>query len=150
MGYLFGYVGVVSVATQLLAVALLTKLLGEWRLVQAGIISMVLGLLLMGLVENVFFLAPALTLMTFGSGICNPALSSLVSKEAAADERGVLLGIYQSAGSFGRVLGPLISGVLFAQVAMIAPFMFAAIVLLPGLVMAVVFAKDTRATPDQV
>ena len=150
VGYLFGYVGVISVATQLLAVARLTKLLGEWRLVQAGIVSMVLGLLLMGLVENVFFLAPALTLMTFGSGICNPALSSLVSKEATANERGVLLGIYQSAGSFGRVLGPLISGVLFAQVAMIAPFIFAAIVLLPGLVMAVLFAKDTRTMPDRV
>lgn len=149
VGYLFAYVGVVSVATQLLAVNRLTRLLGEWRLVQAGMVSMALGLLLMGLVDDAVLLAPALTFMTFGSGICNPALTSLVSKEATADERGVLLGIYQSAGSFGRIMGPLISGVLFAQVAMIAPFMFAAIVLLPGLVMAVVFSKDTPTPPSR-
>lgn len=149
VGYLFAYVGVVSVATQLLAVNRLTRLWGEWRLVQAGIVSMALGFLLMGLVDDAVLLAPALTLMTFGSGICNPALSSLVSKEATADERGVLLGIYQSAGSFGRVVGPLMSGVLFAQVAMIAPFIFAAVVLLPGLVLAVAFAKDTPTTPGQ-
>lgn len=149
VGYLFAYVGVVSVATQLLAVNRLTRSWGEWRLVQAGIVSMALGFLLMGLVDNAVLLAPALTLMTFGSGICNPALSSLVSKEATADERGVLLGIYQSAGSFGRVVGPLMSGVLFAQVAMIAPFIFAAVVLLPGLVLAVAFAKDTPTTPGQ-
>lgn len=45
--------------------------------------------------------------LTAGIGLTNPSLSSLISKSAPEDQRGGVLGVYQSMSSLGRILGPL-------------------------------------------
>jgi predicted MFS family arabinose efflux permease len=49
----------------------------------------------------------ALVPLTLGIGATNPSLSSLVSKDARPEDRGTVLGAYQSASALGRILGPL-------------------------------------------
>ena len=50
-------------------------------------------------------------------------LSSLASKQAGANERGLVMGTYQSATSLARIIGPSISGALYASIAFNAPFL---------------------------
>ena len=56
---------------------------------------------------------PALLLIVVGQGLLGPLLSAAFSERADASARGEVLGIQQSAGSLGRIVGPLIGGALF-------------------------------------
>ncbi|GGN22612.1 MFS transporter [Halarchaeum nitratireducens] len=47
-----------------------------------------------------------LAVLSFGNGLLNVALSTLVSAAAPPDEQGAAFGITQSAGSLGRTVGP--------------------------------------------
>jgi MFS family permease len=50
-----------------------------------------------------------------------------------ADGRGSALGLQQSAGALGRIIGPLLAGVLFGRVAVGAPYLVAAALALAAL-----------------
>ncbi len=136
VGYIFTYVGAVSAFVQGVAIGKLSKLFGDENLVSFGILTLGIGLTLLCFTDNNLSLAAALTVMSFGSACMGPALTSLVSKEAHESERGIVLGIYQSAHSLGRVIGPMLSGVFFAQISVIAPFWIGAIALVPGFAIA--------------
>ena len=62
------------------------------------------------------------TLLPLGMGLLNPSISSLISKQAGADERGGILGVSQSAGSLARIIGPGIAGPLFSFFGRDAPY----------------------------
>lgn len=68
----------------------------------------------------------ALALLALGNGITNPSLSSLASLGARPDRRGATMGVYQSAGSLARVLGPPVAGWIFDVVGIQMPFLAAA------------------------
>jgi MFS family permease len=53
---------------------------------------------------------------------------SLVSIEARPEHRGIVLGTFQSAASLGRVVGPVVAGLLY-DAEMGAPFWFASVLL---------------------
>jgi MFS family permease len=70
----------------------------------------------------------------------NPSLSSLVSKSANANEKGLFLGQYQSACALGRILGPTFSGILFSQIGTSAPLYTGAMLGIPVIVLITNFA----------
>ena len=86
-----------------------------------------------------------------GVGLFNPTVSSMVSKTASANERGAVMGQYQAASAMGRFFGPAVSGPLFANVSIAAPFGLAALMMIPVLFLVGMFhlrvASDT-ATPE--
>jgi DHA1 family tetracycline resistance protein-like MFS transporter len=63
-----------------------------------------------------------------GRAIAQPSLMSLVSLEANSDNRGAVMGAFQSAGSLARVLGPAAAGALY-DLRIFAPFLLAAVLL---------------------
>ena len=69
-------------------------------------------------------------------GLLNPAINSLISKQAAADERGGVLGVAQSAGSLARIVGPGLAGPLFSAFGRDAPYYAAAAVMVLAVAMA--------------
>ena len=71
-----------------------------------------------------------------GLGLSQPSVASLISKAAAVDAQGGTLGISQSASSFARVVGPLLGGWLFQEVAPGSPYVVAASLALAALVLA--------------
>ena len=73
----------------------------------------------------------ASALLAIGFGMANPSLASLVSRRAGAGDQGMVLGVYQSAGSLARVVGPALAGVAFAQIDKSAPFLLGAAILVP-------------------
>ena len=72
-------------------------------------------------------------LLAAGSAFFTPTLSSLISKQAGAQDQGVVLGAYQSATALARFLGPAVSGSVYVGLGLTAPFLLAAVLIIPAL-----------------
>jgi MFS family permease len=51
-------------------------------------------------------------LVAAGSGLCSPSSGSLLSRSVPEARQGALLGVGQSVGSLGRIVGPSLAGAL--------------------------------------
>ncbi|MGD9979732.1 MAG: MFS transporter [Hyphomonadaceae bacterium] len=81
-------------------------------------------------------MAASLTALVIGIGLATPALNALIAAQAAAAERGAVMGLSQSASALGRVAGPLGAGVLFDQLGSSAPFAAAALLIIAAIFVA--------------
>lgn len=133
LGWIYVFVGVVSVVVQVWMTAPLTKRFGAYVLAQAGIVLVALGLALVPLSGSIPVLLVALGIFGVGSAILNPTFSNLVAGLSQADERGAALGAYQSAASFGRVLGPFLASGVATVSTLSWPFAVGAVVSLVGI-----------------
>ena len=136
-GYLFAFVGILGAVLQGLAIGRLTRRFGELRLLAAGLFLLAVGLFGLGMAGSVAMLFATSALLGIGFGLANPSLASLVSRSADPADQGMVLGVYQSASSLSRVVGPLLAGVAFAHLGKSAPFLVGAAVLLPVAVIVV-------------
>jgi MFS transporter, DHA1 family, tetracycline resistance protein len=132
---LFG-AALVAVVMQGGLVRLLVPRLGERRLAQLGILSYIVGLLLVGLAGK-SLLAAALGLLFCGAGMgaFSPSASSLASRQSHGGDRGAVMGVYQSATSLARVIGPFVGGPVFALWGANSPFLAAACITAPALLL---------------
>ena len=122
-GFVFFYVGLLSALMQGGLIGPLTRRFGEERLMLAGLGMIAFGLLVLPLASGLPVLAIALTGLALGMGAMQPSLNSLISRRAGVDEQGEIMGVAQAVGSLSRVLGPLISGALFAALGRNSPFL---------------------------
>ena len=91
------------------------------------------GLLAVGLAgTSLLRTGLGLALNGAGLGAFSPAASALASKQSREDERGAVMGTYQSGTSLGRVIGPFIAGPLYARLGADSPFILAACLALPA------------------
>ena len=109
-GYMFGFVGIVSVIVQGGLIGRLIKIFGEVALARAGMILTTLSLALLPMSHNLAFLLLVSAGLAAGSGFASPPLSGLASQMVEATWQGRALGVLQSAGSCARLLGPLLGG----------------------------------------
>ena len=70
-----------------------------------------------------------MAVLALGLGILNPAVTSLVSREAGTTERGGILGVNQSGQSLARILGPLIAGLAYSVAGSAAPYYIGAMIM---------------------
>ena len=124
-GLLLAFMGSIMVVIQGGLIGKLSKRFGETRLVIVGPLLMAMGLLFLAQAHLMVFVFAALTLLAIGNGITNPSLSSLASQGAKPERRGATLGIYQSAGSLARVVGPPIAGWAYDGFGNQVPFLIA-------------------------
>ena len=106
VSFMFVYVGVLAAIIQGGLLGRLSRRFGEARLVVAGLLSIALGLGVLAGTHRLSTLLAILVVVSFGTGVVMPSLSSLVSRGAGHDEQGAALGAFQSMGSLARVLGP--------------------------------------------
>ncbi|MEW6055199.1 MAG: MFS transporter [Bdellovibrionota bacterium] len=125
-GWLLAFMGTMMVVIQGGFIGKLSKKFGEGYLILLGTLFMAIGLIFFALSQHAAIVIFALSLLAVGNGITNPSLSSLASKGARAERRGATLGVYQSAGSLARVLGPPIAGWMYGALGMAVPFLSAA------------------------
>ena len=109
-GYLFGFVGLVSVIVQGGLIGRLVKTFGEVALTRAGLILTTVSLALLPFCNNLTTLLLVSAGLSCGSGFASPPLSGLASQMIERTWQGRALGVMQSAGSMGRLLGPLLGG----------------------------------------
>ena len=129
---LFG-AAIVAVIMQGGLVRVLAPRLGERRLAQVGIFAYVVGLLFVGLAGNTL-MAAAVGLLFCGAGMgaFSPSASALASRQSHGGNRGAVMGVYQSATSLARVLGPFVSGPVYALWGANSPFLVAACITAPA------------------
>jgi MFS family permease len=127
VGWLFSSYAVIGFLVQGLFIGRLVKRIGEVSLVVLGSLCAAAGLLLMGESHAPVELYGGTWLLGLGISLTLPSITSLASKAAPSDSRGLVLGLLQSAGTFARTVGPLLSGLLFHRVAPRAPFIGGAI-----------------------
>ena len=72
----------------------------------------------------------ALAFQSASAALVLTSMQSLVSHCAAPTERGMILGIYASAGTLGRVIGTLVTGVIFARVHIESPYLTTVLLML--------------------
>lgn len=136
VGLVFLYVGLVLVVVQGVLIGRLSRRFGEARLVVAGAALIALGLVALPLAVTLPRLMLVNTLLPLGMGLLNPSMTSLISKEAGADERGGVLGVAQSAASLARIIGPAVAGPLFTAFGRDAPYYASAAVMALAVAMA--------------
>ncbi len=112
IGYLLAYSGFLGIILQGALIGRLVKRFGEAKLIVAGFLSLVVGYVALGLVENLGPLLVVTTISSFGNGILRPTLTSLVSQRAGRHEQGAVLGLNQSMNSVAQILAPTVAGIL--------------------------------------
>jgi MFS transporter, DHA1 family, tetracycline resistance protein len=109
-GYMFGFVGVVSVIVQGGLIGRLIKIFGEVALARTGMILTTISLALLPFCNGLAFLLLVSAGLSAGTGFASPPLSGLASQMVESNWQGRALGLFQSAGSVARLLGPLLGG----------------------------------------
>ena len=115
-GYLFAFVGIVSIIGQGMLFGRFAKKFGEAPLVAAGCLMMVASLFAVPYVGphygGLAGLLAGTAVLSLGNSLASPGLTSLASKSAGEHEQGSMLGIMQSGASLARAIGPLMGGFL--------------------------------------
>jgi DHA1 family tetracycline resistance protein-like MFS transporter len=149
VGAIFFYIGVVLVLVQGGLIGRLTKRYGEARLVVGGAAAIGLGLLALPFALSLPVLLVVSAFLAVGMGILNPAVSSLVSREAEIDERGGIMGVSQSASSLARIVGPALAGFVYGDFGRDTPYYLGAVVLALVLALALRLPRARAAVPGE-
>ncbi len=115
-GYLFAFVGTVSIVAQGFLFGRLEKKFGETPLIVVGCILMFVSLFAIPIVGpqtgGLSALLIGTAVLSFGNSLASPGLTSLASKTADEHEQGRTLGVMQSGASLARAMGPMLGGFL--------------------------------------
>lgn len=124
-GWLFAYIGIIAVVVQLKILPFLLKKFKEKTILYMSLFFMFLGLIFIPVSRHPNFLYVATIFLPLGNGLANPTIQALASENVPPEEYGGTLGILQSAGSFGRIFGPIIGGIIFQSFGKDNAFYFA-------------------------
>ena len=154
-GYLFAFVGIVSIVTQGFLFGRLEKRFGESPLIVVGCILMFVSLFVIPIVGPLSGGLAALLIgtavLSFGNSLASPGLTSLASKTAGEHEQGRALGVMQSGASLARAIGPMLGGILLNNAmnamddfTLYRTFWTASAIMFVAFLVAVYFARSVR------
>jgi MFS family permease len=112
VGYVFAFSGLIGVLIQGGGIGSLVKAFGENKLVQAGFATMAIGFVLLSGVHGIPYLLVAIGLLTFGSAILRPSLTTLITMRAPRHRQGHVIGIMQVLMAAAQIVAPVIAGLL--------------------------------------
>lgn len=121
-GYLFALIGLIGIVVQGGAIGRVTKRAGEKNTMMIGLLLLIAGLAALPNLRTSLELIAATVIMSIGSSLVTPPLTSLITKFAGPGEHGTALGVSQSFSSLGRVIGPFWGGFILGSVGMAWPF----------------------------
>jgi DHA1 family tetracycline resistance protein-like MFS transporter len=143
-GLLFGYIGVLMVLVQGGLVRQLVPRLGERAMIIGGTLLMAIGFFVQYASTTLTLLLVALGIIAVGNGCNTPSLSSLISRAAAGDHQGGVLGVSQSLGALARVVGPMV-GIAMLDISVGAPYVTGGVAMLVACAFAWVFVAQPQA-----
>ncbi len=136
VGWTLAALGAGSVVLQGGAAGAAARALGERVTLLIGLALFAAGFGGLAVSHEVSTMAASLIALVFGIGLASPALNSLIAAQADERERGVVMGLSQSASALGRVAGPLGAGALFDNFGAAAPYVAASLLMLGALFVA--------------
>lgn len=126
-GYMFGIVGLSSALVQGGLIGPITKIIGKKRILILGSFLIMVTLAIIPYAGNFLWLAVDSIFMSFGTGMLQPTLLSLISEVASDAEQGITLGVNQSLSALARMFGPLWGGFAFEFFGYPFPFLTGAV-----------------------
>ncbi|WP_394846486.1 MFS transporter [Pendulispora brunnea] len=144
IGHVFGLFGLIMLVIQGGLIGRMSRAWGARRLIIAGSVCAMCGLLVVAWSGQVAAVVVGLVLLGAGLGVINPCLSTLAAELAGSSRRGAILGFAQSAGGLARTLGPTAAGILYARIGPSAPFTSGAGAALVSITLASVFLRPRK------
>lgn len=130
IGWVFAYIGVISVVTRALVLGPAVDRFREPRLSRVGQSLLALGLLSLPFTTNYLTLALAIALVPLGTAFTFPCVTGMLSQVIPNHERGLYMGVQQSFGGVARIVGPLWAGFAFDHLGKGVPFFTGALLAL--------------------
>lgn len=141
----FAYVGIIMVLTQGYFIRKWIPKYGEKKTLLFGLVAMMLSFIGIGLSYTIPVLALVMTLLAIGNGCMRPPIVGLASVIADEEEQGYVLGVMNSMGAVGRIVGPILGGWLYQEISQGAPFFSSGAL---ALVAVLLFVLIIKALPD--
>ncbi len=110
IGLFMGFVGMLGVIWQGGIIRPMVRNIGELTSMRIGMICMVIGLLGLAFATTIPGLAVVAVILSFGTGITRPTISSVITQHAPATRKGGALGVSSSLESFSRAFMPILGG----------------------------------------
>jgi DHA1 family tetracycline resistance protein-like MFS transporter len=129
LSFVFIYIGLIQIVMQGFLIGLLSKRLGEEKLIVLGPVVMATGIVLMPVFQNVVIFFFTNSLLAAGFGLINTSIPAFLSKRISLDEQGGILGIAGSVASIANIPGPLIIGFIYVFAGSFIPFFISAVML---------------------
>ena len=123
IGWVFLYIGVLSVVTRALLLGPALDRYREPTLSRYGIVLLALGLAAIPLSFNYVGLAFAIALLPLGTAFTFPCVTGMLSQVIPNHERGLYMGVQQTFGGVARVIGPIWAGFAFDYLGKGVPFL---------------------------
>jgi DHA1 family multidrug resistance protein-like MFS transporter len=147
VGSILTLVGAIALIGRGLLTGFVTEHWGEPSVIKTSLIVGALGFILL-LLANTF----ATVLLTTGIFTCSitflrPSIHSLTSKRTAAGQ-GASLGLSNSFVSLGRIVGPIVAGIIF-DVNPNYPYLNGALILCIVFIVSLIWIKEESAIPDR-
>jgi multidrug resistance protein len=125
IGYVFMYVGALSLVMRSLLLGTIIQRIGEAGAMRLGTVALAVGLFLYPTTDRLWVLALIIPLVPIGTALLFPATTSLMSRVSDRREFGLTLGVAQTFAGLARVVAPLIATSAFQRFGPGSPFLVA-------------------------
>jgi multidrug resistance protein len=125
IGYVFLYVGLLSLAMRSLCLGPIVDSIGESWAMRLGTISLMVGFFAYPAAQNLWALGAIIPLVPVGTALLFPSTTALMSRASNPAELGVTMGIAQTYGGIARMVAPVISTFAFQHFGHTMPFYLA-------------------------
>ena len=112
VGYVYAYVGVISIILQGGLIGRLVRALGERRLAKAGFAFSVAGFGALAWTFRIPAMLVVAAVTALGTGVLRPVLTSLITQKTGKHEQGTVLGLTQSLQSVASIVAPFCAGLM--------------------------------------
>jgi len=143
-GGMFVFIGFVLILVQGGIVRRLAGPVGEKRLAVTGIACGIAAFLILAVALNLGLFFGALALMAFSIGLVSPTLSALVSLYTKEEEQGAAIGVFRSAGSLARAIGPLLAAFAYFAYGSKSAYLFGAVIVILPFILALKLPKPIK------
>jgi MFS family permease len=130
IGWVFVYIGALSVVMRAVVLGRLVDRYGETRVMRAGAIMLGLGMALYTVPASIWLMALVIPLVPMGTALLFPSVTALSSHQSEARELGQMMGVQQAFGGIARVAAPVVSTWLYQHLGPRDPFFAAATIML--------------------
>lgn len=134
--------GFIGVILQMFVIEKLFKRFGEMKVILVNLLLAALMMLLMIYISGFFIILLVATLFSVATTFIRPAVNTLVSKLAGA-EQGFAAGMNNAYMSLGNMVGPALAGTLF-DYNMDAPYILGAMILLGCFILSFVWSMKYK------
>jgi len=148
IGYLYTYIGTVSLLMRSLLLGPAIRRLGEIGALRMGLLALLAGFAMQPLAPTVGGFVLVVALLPVGTALLFPATSSLVSQYSSRSELGATMGVQQAYGGIARLIGPIWAGAAFTSLGPGFPFWISAAIAALTLVFSLGVERPAAAKPD--